>query len=181
MPTKKGEKTLFYSKGKPYDYTNMENETTENLRFLYTQTKEEINRYRDWPLKILGFSTVLDTAVIGSLFVKKDDNWSFSSLLQWVCVIAVALLGISAIAVIRVNHRNYLTCWNVIARIQKYWQLETLHLRDEPRNPIFPVDWMKERPISAKTGYQGWGFYALYIVLLSVIAIFILLTWGTCN
>jgi hypothetical protein len=166
---------------KPYDYIYMENETTDNLRFLYIQTKEEINRYRDWPLKILGFSTVLDTAVIGSLFVKKDNSWSFSPLLQWVCVVAVALLGVSAIFVIQVNHRNYLTCWNVIARIQKYWQLEAFHLRDESKSPIFPVEWMKDRPVRATTGFQGWGFYALYIVLLSAIAIFILLTWDTCN
>ena len=140
----------------------------EDKRFMYDKVYDELNRCRDWPLKILGFTSGLFIAMLGFLKI--------FTVKVFYCEKVFLILGISAffiycIAIIVKQHLEYLRYRNIQIRIQKEMGIKEWKIDDER---IIPREWDNELKESIWTNFQGWMFYAFYIFCLSVFSIYII-------
>ena len=78
---------------------------SDNLKTVLQYLLAEINRYRDWPIKILTFTSALHFAINGAFLLKEVTISTFAKI---IITIFIGLLWIWTIAVFRHCHLNYL-------------------------------------------------------------------------
>jgi hypothetical protein len=129
----------------------------------------DIDRYRDWPIKLLTFTSALHFAVMAAIAVKE---------LTLACRTAVAVSMLLALLYgftlyyFAKCHLRYRQLRNVQVRLNRLLKLEEVSVSTEK---VFPGEWFSERPVSLKEGFWGWGFYACYATVLFGLSI--ILVW----
>lgn len=138
-------------------------------KFIYDKVLDELNRSRDWPIKVMTFSTAIYLALIG---LTQIDNISLSPSGIKVIIMFLFMFWILTIWIIRRQHLNYLKYRNIQIRLQK--KMGIYKMQNDSVD-IFPEEWQKEKPVKVTTGFQGMFFYALYISTVFVISVTLLL------
>lgn len=115
---------------------------------LLRSIQTEMDRARDWPLRILTFTSVLHfgvlLAIVGSginllFYVKCGVSIMFTMLMIW------------TVFYFRQCHMNYLHQRQAQVRLEL-----KLKLKEEG---IFPDEWLKERCVCSMKGVWGMGYY----------------------
>lgn len=138
-------------------------------KFIYDKVLDELNRSRDWPIKVMTFSTAIYLALIG---LTQIDNISLSPTGIKVIIMFLFMFWILTIWIIRRQHLNYLKYRNIQIRLQK--KMGIYKMQNDSVD-IFPEEWQKEKAVKVTTGFQGMFFYALYITTVFVISVTLLL------
>jgi len=149
---------------------NIENDV-EKLGLIHPPLIEEINRYRDWPIRILTFTSAFYFGFIG-LFLLNKIEINF----LWVKIVLTAV--VTSLCLWTVYwcgkcHLSYLMARNIQVKIQKKLKLDTW-LVDGKK--VFPDEWFSEKPVTLCTRLWGWGFYAFYATILFVLSLMVI--WG---
>lgn len=154
-----------------------ETEKRELLKFMYGNVYDELNRSRDWPIKIMAFASGVDVAIYGLL--KFNENCQFGAFSKGILLVIVFIVTLFTVNNILNQHRRYKEYRNIQKGIQR--ELEIQHLKTE-NNPIFPDYWTEFIPHkpSYKKGSNGkWGlgyiFYVTFIIALAAIAFFLII------
>jgi len=116
--------------------------------FILKTLTEEMNRLRDWPIRILGFTSALHFAVIAGILVTKIQ---FISPVKWLLTIFFSLLFLWTAYYFWKCHINYLTTRNAQIDLENKIGLADMD--------IIPKDWLEPRKVSGWTAIWGWGFY----------------------
>lgn len=143
----------------------MTNETPY-LAQLYSANINEIDRYRDWPIRILTFTSALHFAIIGA-FILKGESIKITECIDFIIILFLIVLGIWTIAIFHHCHIHYLEARNTQAKIQKYMGLNKIMVDNVP---VFPDKWFK---VVNETGCEkpiGWLFYVFYSIALTICA-----------
>jgi hypothetical protein len=144
----------------------------EELKLMYDTVCDELNRGRDWPIKIMAFTSAAYLALFSLL--KLDNN--HLGLNCWVkslfTIILLYLLRLTIKIIIK-QHLNYLEYRNIQIRLQKVMKIKDWKIDNED---VFPAHWNDTLKISTKTGFQGWSFYATYIIIIAIITL--VLIWS---
>ena len=116
--------------------------------FLLKMLTDEMNRSRDWPIRVLGFTSALHFAVIAGILISK-----ISFILPIKCLITLffSLLFIWSAYYFWKCHTNYLTARNAQIDLEKKIGMEDMG--------VLPPAWLESRKISGFTAVWGWGFY----------------------
>jgi hypothetical protein len=140
---------------------------SEDLWEAYRLIAGEVDRYRDWPIRILTFTSALHFALIAALAATNLSLGFCGKLL-----ITLLLTGLTAFTLIyfRNCHCTYLRLRNSQVRLNKRMDLENLH--------ALPRSWFNERRVSIWTGFWGWGFYLCYAVVLWAITLMVIWELG---
>lgn len=142
---------------------------SEKVKLVYSAVITEINRYRDWPIRVLTFTSALHFGIIAA-FLLKDLRivcWA-----KYGLVAIITILWIYTIYYFVRCHKSYLEARNVQARLQKKMELDTW-LSDGEK--IIPDAWLKPVEESIWKRKWGWGFYALYATGLYISSVAIIL------
>lgn len=129
----------------------------------------DIDRYRDWPIKVLTFTSALHYAVIATIAVKELALRLPAQLALTACF---GLLSLFTLYYFVRCHRAYLELRNVQVRMNRSFGLNHMQVADVP---LFPAEWFAERRVSICVGFWGWGFYACYTIVL--LAISLIVVW----
>lgn len=143
----------------------MTNETPY-LAQIYSALINEIDRYRDWPIRILTFTSALHFAIIGA-FILKGKSIEISECIGFIIIIFLIFLGIWTIAIFHHCHIHYREARNTQAKIQKYMGLNKITVDNVP---VFPDEWFKVVNVSCCEKSLGWLFYAFYSSALTISA-----------
>jgi hypothetical protein len=139
-------------------------------KFMYDKMYDELNRCRDWPIKVLAFTSAFFFAVIGFINLKGaklDIIQKYSTELR----LMVLSLWAITVYIIIIQHLRYIEYRNIQIRLQKklniyVWEVEGIK--------IFPKHMSVERKKNIITGWQGWFFYALYITVVALVTIIVI-------
>ena len=140
----------------------------EKLKLIHPPLIEEINRYRDWPIRILTFTSAFYFGLIGLFLLNKIEIplW-----IKIVLTVVVTMLYLWTVYYCGKCHLNYLRARNIQVKIQKKLELDKW-LVDNKR--VFPDEWFSENPVKLSTRLWGWGFYALYATILFVLSLIVI-------
>ena len=116
--------------------------------FLLAMLTDEMNRSRDWPIRILGFTSALHFAVITGILI---SNISFIFPVRCLLTIFFSLLFAWSAYYFWKCHINYLKARNSQINLEKQIGIADMG--------ILPDIWLKARKISGYTATWGWGFY----------------------
>jgi hypothetical protein len=142
----------------------------EKLKLMYDNVYDELNRSRDWPIKIMAFATAVYIAIYGLL--KFDStNICLSIWIKGLLMTFIVLLTLITYINILNQHLNYLKYRDIQIRIQNKLNIQNLEVNN---GPIFPIEWTNKQDEKQKFGL-GWHFYASYIIVLAIIAIMLIL------
>jgi hypothetical protein len=150
----------------------MEKINDEHLKLMYENVYDELNRSRDWPIKIMAFTSAAYLALFSLLKLDK----SRIDLDCWIkVVITILLLGFWALTVkiIIKQHLNYLEYSNTRINLQKSIGINNWKIDNKE---IFPPHWGDSIKINKWVRCHGWLFYAFYITIIALITI--LLIWN---
>jgi len=147
------------------DPTNFENE-----KFMYEKVYDELNRSRDWPFKIMAFASAIYLALIGLMQID-EVKFEFTCLIKAIIVFIITVFSFWTICIIVRQHLNYIDYRNIQKKLQIKMKIFEWKI-DESK--IFPDHWKKEFEQSIFTGFQGWGFYAFYIIALYAISVILI-------
>lgn len=142
-------------------------ENQHNLSSLYSSILAEINRYRDWPIRILTFTSALHFAIIGA-FIFKGECLNLTEGINSILTSFLVILGIWTIVIFHHCHIQYLKARNTQAKIQKYWGLNNLMVDGDT---VFPEKWFKVVHESGCVSFHGWGFFSFYSLALTICSI----------
>lgn len=129
----------------------------------------DIDRYRDWPIKILTFTSALHFALMAAIAAKE-----LTLSHEIAALVTVLLAGLYALTIyyfVRCHH-EYLGLRNVQVRLNRVLGLDGVSVSSDP---VFPRKWFTERPVSVFEGLWGWGFYACYATVL--LGLSLILVW----
>lgn len=141
----------------------MEKETPY-ISEIYTAIINEINRYRDWPIRVLTFTSVLHFGIIGTFIFKAIK---LTECQAYLLTFFLIVLGIWTIIYFYKCHINYLEARNTQYRIQCYMNLKKLKIDN---SSVLPEGWFVVVKESGFTRFWGWGFYAFYSSALTLCA-----------
>lgn len=133
---------------------------------IYRTLVHEVGRYRDWPIRILTFTSALHFALLAALTLKE---------LELNCAVSLVISGVltvvfgSTIYHFGHCHKEYLRLRNVQVRLNNKFSLD----RD-----VYPAKWFCERPVKLREGFWGWGFYAIYASILYVLSLIVIWQFG---
>lgn len=133
---------------------------------IYKIVVYEVGRYRDWPIRILTFTSALHFALLAALTIKELD---LGCNVSWVISIALTVIYISTIYHFTHCHREYLNLRNVQVGLNKALELD---------DSIYPKKWFQERPVELKEGFWGWGFYAIYATAMYLLSLVVIWQFG---
>jgi hypothetical protein len=133
---------------------------------IYKIAVHDIGRYRDWPIRILTFTSALHFALLATLTIKELDlDWGVS------VAVSTALLIIYASTIYHFAHchKEYLRLRNVQTRLNRKFGLDP---------QIYPEKWFQERRVELKEGLWGLGFYAIYATVLLALSLVVIWQLG---
>jgi len=138
----------------------------EDKKFIYDKVYDELNRSRDWPIKVLTFVSALYVTLLG--FTKIDKNSvELSFCMKWLIVVLMLIISIYTILIIIRQHKNYLKYRNIQIRLQKAMGIYEWKLDNET---IFPLDMQNSVEEKTWSHFWGWLFYALYLIILTIMS-----------
>jgi hypothetical protein len=133
---------------------------------IYKIIVHDVGRYRDWPIRILTFTSALHFALLAAITIKEVDlNTGVSALIS--C--ALLIVYVSTIYHFGHCHKEYLRLRNVQVNLNKALSLD----RD-----LYPKKWFSERPVTLREGLWGWGFYAIYATVLFFLSLIVIWQFG---
>ncbi len=144
---------------------------SNDLKIVLRYLLVEINRYRDWPIKILTFTSALHFAIIGAFLLKEV---TITPLARIAITIFIGILWIWTIVLFCHCHLNYLRSRNIQSSIQRKIGLNNIKINDEP---LFPSEWFKYTCVSLCNRWIGWGFYAFYATGLAGFSVAVIWGW----
>jgi len=149
------------------------NDEFEKIKLMYDNVYDELNRSRDWPIKIMAFATAGDLAVFG--LIKFTDT---SSLGCWKQVLlTVLILGLAFFTILNVlNQDNEYKKYRATQKnMQRWLEIQTYKL---DAIGIFPDHYIGGNEIPKKRWIYrklaGWPFYVAYIVALGILALILI-------
>ena len=147
---------------------NTKPEPFEQIKLMYDNVYDELNRSRDWPIKILAFASAAYFAMYG--LVKFDAiGGGLNIVVKIGLVVSILFLTFSTLRNIYTQHKRYKAYRDIQTQLENMLKIHSWKVNDKP---VFPVEWQKQ--ISEKKQKQkfglGWHFYAIYIVVLALIA-----------
>lgn len=130
--------------------------------FLLRMIVEEMNRSRDWPLKILGFTSALHFGILVAII---SSGVVFSCGVKAFLTLLFTVLMFWTIYYFRRCHFTYLELRN--SQIELELQLGIKNMG------VLPEAWLNKRLVSSFTAFWGWGYYLFIAVAfwLSVIGV----------
>ena len=145
--------------------------TLDKEKFIYDKVYDELNRCRDWPIKIMAFTSALYFSLIGFIQVG-INNFELTLLLKIIFSVIITIFWLLTIYIIIKQHYNYIDYRNIQIRLQNKmgiheWQIDNKY--------IFPKYWRNEKDKSIYVGIQGWFFYAFYLTAIYLITVSVLL------
>ena len=149
---------------------NLPKEEIDKLKFMYDKVYDELNRCRDWPLKIMAFTSAFFFFVIGFVNYRKESIEIIRNNAALIILMLTAV-AVWTIAIMIIQHYRYLDYRNTQIRLQIKLGVTEWKLNDKE---LFPKNWSKPKIKSLFTGFQGWFYYALYIFsfwLLTIIVV----------
>lgn len=148
----------------------MQKPIPEDVRFMYDKVYDELNRCRDWPIKILGFTSGLFIGLLGFLKLFADQvTLSYESRIG--LVTGVALFGGYCVYILGKQHLEFLRYRNTQIKLQSMMKIATWRACGER---TFAEKWDHTVKVKLWTRCQGWLFYALYIIGLTIFSIYII-------
>ena len=150
----------------------MENKKFDLEKFMYEKIYDELNRSRDWPIKVMAFASALFITLIGIIKIDKQAV-HLDCETKWIISIILLVFAFFTCGVIIRQHLNYVDYRNIQKGIQKEWKINEI-------NGI-PKKWIDfdEKEITIlkglKIGVWGWSFYAFYILAIAGITIYLIL------
>jgi hypothetical protein len=148
----------------------------EDLRFIYDKVYDEINRCRDWPVKILGFTSGLYLAVVTLLKID-SDRFPIHSNSKWGFYIGISIFSGYCIGILMKQHLDYLKYRNIQIGMQKKMKVQLWKVGGKR---IIPEKWDNEFKGKLCENWTGWVFYAIFIICLSILSIWIICGLKTC-
>jgi len=145
-------------------------EKIDQLKLIYEATLKEIDRYRDWPIRILAFESILFLAMLKVTIV---DQIALSEVAKWLASVIVVIITAWTICYFYKCHMNYLKARSVQAKIQRYLELDQLKVADKE---VIPKEWFDDCRTCLFQGFWGWGFYAFFSISIGVLTVLAL--WG---
>ena len=153
-------------------------EDTDNqfnkIKLMYDNVYDELNRSRDWPIKIMAFATAGDLAIYG--LIKFTDTFCIGNWIKIILSLLVTALAFFTIFNIYNQDTQYKKYRKVQRKMQRWLEIHHFKIDDQE---IFPTEWSKIEELPQKNWLYrflaGWPFYVVYIVVLLIIAL--LLIW----
>lgn len=143
--------------------------TVDDLdKYVLEQAKIEVEHTRSWPTKILAFYLATNVAIVTGLFTlagRTARSVVATSGARTVLAGAVCALAVWALILLGRNHCSYLRYRNLQIRFQKAnaFQLNQRYSTSS--------DWLQENAVDLHTRWVGWGFYALLVVVITVLSL----------
>ena len=119
-----------------------------HAEFLLSTLTDEMNRLRDWPIRILGFTSALHFAVIAGILVTQIE---FIDLIRWLLTSFFTALFVWTAYYFWKCHINYITTRNAQINLESKIGIAEMD--------VIPRDWLLPRKVSGFTAMWGWGFY----------------------
>ncbi|WP_321406143.1 hypothetical protein [Tolumonas auensis] len=132
---------------------------------ILTSMFSEIDRARDWPLKILSFTSVIHFGVIIAIISSPKTEFLFVA--KIVLTILFSILMLWTTYYFYRCHILYLNIRNA----QRKFQL-TIGIKE---GETFPEGWLKFEPVGGLTRFWGWGYYAF--IAISFWAALVVVIW----
>nr|WP_321269651.1 hypothetical protein [uncultured Tolumonas sp.] len=129
------------------------NETVK-YEIISTSIISEVDRARDWPLKILSFTSAIHFGVIIAIISTPKTEFLCSA--KIILTVLFSILMIWTTYYFYRCHISYLKIRNA----QRKFQL-TIGVKD---GEIYPEGWLQIEPISGLTRFWGWGYYAFIAI-----------------
>jgi len=145
----------------------MEKINDDHLKLMYDRIYDELNRGRDWPIKIMAFASAAYLALFGLIKFDKNATGFSCTVKILFTVLLIGFLGLT-IKIIITQHLNYLKYRDIQIKIQKAMRIYEWHIDGEN---IFPSTWKNSIKISVFSGFFGWFFYASYLTLVTIITL----------
>jgi hypothetical protein len=147
---------------------NMKPEPFEQFKLMYDNMYDELNRSRDWPIKIMAFASAAYFAMYSLL--KFDNGCGGLNIgIKIGLIVLILLLTFSTLRNIYNQHKRYKVYRDVQTQLENKLKIHSWQANNKT---IFPADWQKliaEKKEKQKFGL-GWHFYAIYIIVLALIA-----------
>lgn len=142
----------------------------EEIRFMYDKVYDELNRCRDWPLKILGITSGLYITILAFLLTFADQ-FKISSSAKWILFIVICIFWIFCLWILGIQHLRYLDYRNIQIRLQNQMGVQNWTVGGKR---TIPKEWDRELSVGLWTNWQGWIFYAFFISCLSGFSIYVI-------
>src|SRR5688572_13684266 len=92
-------------------------EEIDKLKFMYDKVYDELNRCRDWPLKIMAFTSAFFFFVIGFVNYRKESIEIIRNNAALIILMLTAV-AVWTIAIMIIQHYRYLDYRNTQIRLQ---------------------------------------------------------------
>jgi hypothetical protein len=138
----------------------------DDKKFIYDKVYDELNRSRDWPIKVLTFVSALYITLLGFTKINKNEI-ELCFYLKLFIVTLMLIISIYTIIIIIRQHKNYLKYRNVLIKLQKSMKIYDWQASGEN---IFPSDWQDHIEERVWEHFGGWLFYALYLIILTIMS-----------
>lgn len=136
------------------------------FKLMYDNNYDELNRCRDWPVKVLAFASALYAGLIGFVTLKSENQNVLVSLKIGLSVVVI-WFSFYIITILKKQHLEYLKYRNIQIRLQKKLDIHAWTVNNEK---IFTA-YEKELPVKTTTNALGWKFYRLYVITITSFAI----------
>lgn len=141
----------------------------DKIKFMYEKVYDELNRSRDWPIKVMAFVSGFFFLMIGFI------NFSLAKvevIRKYSCLFTILVVSISiwTILIIWRQHCQYLIYRDIQRKLQKKMRIQDIKVNDVD---VFPDEWTTTRTPKFFSGFQGWLFYVLYVFALGLITVLI--------
>lgn len=121
--------------------------------FLLRMVMDEMSRCRDWPLKILTFTSALHFGILVAIISSKI---LFTYSIKFALSFLFTILMVWTVYYFWRCHKTYLELRN--SQIELECQIGIQEM------DVLPAAWFKKRNISPFTAFWGWGFYSFIAV-----------------
>lgn len=117
-------------------------------KFILDMLSGEMNRSRDWPLRLLGFTSAFHFAVIAGILVSKI---TFMTTARLTLSFFFVLLFLWSVYCFWKCHTNYLKARNAQVTLENQIGLADMD--------VLPPAWLEVRKVSGFTALWGWGLH----------------------
>jgi hypothetical protein len=150
--------------------SNLDTNEFDTIKFMYDKVYDELNRCRDWPIKIMTFTSAFFFLIIGFSNLR-TENIEIIRIHSVHIILLITVVLILTITIIVIQHYRYIDYRNIQIKLQIKMEIKRLKADDKE---IFPKDWFKQKDKSIFTGFQGWFYYAFYVFSFWLLTVFII-------